>query len=257
MPHEATLPLDTRALWAARREGGVLPQPDDLSETDAYAMQDALIATASTPLAGWKVGATGAGAPEALGLSGPLSGPLWADAIWTGGATIPLYEAHRPKAEVELAVRMKGAPRGQDARSVFDAVEAAALAIEVTGSRLSDDLDPAGPGFIADHGGANHVILGDFAAPPPPEAWPDLAASLLIDGAEVACGTGANVLGSPVAALAWLSGHLGARGLTLKEGDVIITGAIVGLTDFRIGAELSAQARALPFVSARTSEASR
>jgi 2-keto-4-pentenoate hydratase len=204
---------------------------------------------------GWKIGATGHDAPKALGLSGPLSGPLWRDALVVSGATLPLFAAHRPKAEVELAVRLDSAPVTDDPHAVHSAIGAVGLAIEITGNRLSRDLHPAGPGFIADHGGANHVVFGDMVETPSADSFPSIMADLHIDGAHASSGTGDSVLGSPLAALCWLVSHLVERGRPLSAGDVVITGAIVGLTDFKIGAVLSASSAGLPDVTVQTVEA--
>src|SRR6056297_2969416 len=115
--------LSAKALWAARLGGGVVePRKKTLSEAEAYAVQDRLIDSAPHPLAGWKIGATGPGAPKALGLSGPLSGPLWPDAMVASGTIVPVYEAHRPKAEVELAVRFDRAPIAADTHAVHSAI---------------------------------------------------------------------------------------------------------------------------------------
>jgi len=40
-------------------------------------------------------------------------------------------------------------------------------------------------------------------------------------------GTGANVLGDPRQALAWLANDLASRGHTLRAGEVIMTGTVV------------------------------
>jgi 2-keto-4-pentenoate hydratase len=48
-----------------------------------------------------------------------------------------------------------------------------------------------------------------------------------IDGAEVGRGTGADVLGHPLDALAWLANHLQQRGLPLAAGYLATTGSLV------------------------------
>ena len=48
-----------------------------------------------------------------------------------------------------------------------------------------------------------------------------------IDGREVGRGTGADVLGHPLDALAWLAGHLQARNLSLRAGDLVTTASLV------------------------------
>jgi 2-oxo-3-hexenedioate decarboxylase/2-keto-4-pentenoate hydratase len=49
----------------------------------------------------------------------------------------------------------------------------------------------------------------------------------IINGKEAGRGTGADVLGHPHNALAWLANHLAARGTPLRAGMVVSTGSIV------------------------------
>ena len=249
------LTISPAALWEARRNGGTLPAPARTwSEQEAYALQEELITGAEMPLAGWKVGATGKGAPKALGLSGPLAGPLWPDVMVGAEEPLALHPAHRPQAEVELAVRFDVRPVAATEHAVLSAIGAVTLAIEITGSRLERETDPAGPGFVADHGGAGHVVLGPWNEPPPVATWADISARLWVDGSVRKAGTGRNVLGSPMNALLWLVGHLAGRSRAVAPGDVVITGAMAGLTPFPIGATLTAEVPGFETVRIRTSE---
>jgi 2-keto-4-pentenoate hydratase len=59
---------------------------------------------------------------------------------------------------------------------------------------------------------------------------PDLLAVVgraLINGVEVSRGTGADVLGHPHHALAWLANHLAADGKGLRAGEIVLTGSLV------------------------------
>jgi 2-oxo-3-hexenedioate decarboxylase/2-keto-4-pentenoate hydratase len=49
----------------------------------------------------------------------------------------------------------------------------------------------------------------------------------VVNGAETGRGTGADVLGHPHHALAWLANHLAADGRTLRKGDFVLTGSLV------------------------------
>ena len=50
---------------------------------------------------------------------------------------------------------------------------------------------------------------------------------MLINDAVVGSGCGADVLGHPFEALAWLANQLAGRGGGLKTGDVVLTGSVV------------------------------
>ncbi|ACL55245.1 2-keto-4-pentenoate hydratase [Methylobacterium nodulans] len=57
----------------------------------------------------------------------------------------------------------------------------------------------------------------------------EAAVSLRVDGNELARGRGADILGSPIAAVAWLAGYLAERDLCLNAGDLVATGSCTGL----------------------------
>jgi len=54
-----------------------------------------------------------------------------------------------------------------------------------------------------------------------------LAGRALINGSEAGRGTGADVLGHPHNALAWLANHLAAEGKGLHAGQIVLTGSLV------------------------------
>ena len=49
------------------------------------------------------------------------------------------------------------------------------------------------------------------------------------DGTEVGRGTGADVLGHPHNALAWLANHLAEEGKGLHEGQIVLTGSLANI----------------------------
>jgi 2-keto-4-pentenoate hydratase len=64
----------------------------------------------------------------------------------------------------------------------------------------------------------------------PRTAAPDLlsvAGIALINGVEVGRGSGADVLGHPHAALAWLADHLSLQRKILRAGQIVLTGSLV------------------------------
>ena len=68
------------------------------------------------------------------------------------------------------------------------------------------------------------------ATPVARAAAPDLLAvtgRALINGEEAGRGTGADVLGHPHHALAWLANHLAAEGRGLHAGQIVLTGSLV------------------------------
>jgi len=72
-----------------------------------------------------------------------------------------------------------------------------------------------------------------------------------LSGAIAATNTAAEVMGSPANSLAWLANHLGARGLTLRAGDIVMSGSVSALLRPKAGDTVRATFTRLGSVSAR------
>jgi 2-keto-4-pentenoate hydratase len=117
----------------------------------------------------------------------------------------------------------RDAERSQE--EVMAAVAALHLGIEVPDSRFADFTAAGGPQLIADNACAHQFVLG----PEAPAVWRDLdlAAHRVtgrVAGRSDREGIGANVLGDPRIALAWLANELSRHGETLRAGQVVTTG---------------------------------
>jgi 2-keto-4-pentenoate hydratase len=223
-------------LIAARHDGqkmDALPadaEPANLG--DAYAIQDAIIEQFGLPIAGWKVALTNDEAMERAGASEPAAGPLFAPYIGANPGVIDRHGGCVAGFECEFAFRLanglpaSGAP--YEAADVKGAVESMHPAIEVVGARIANRPALGVRGTVADHAGNFNVVLG-HAVPNWEER--DLARCAVrhcVDGDEIAASSGANVLGNPLNALAWLANHLAGRGRELEAGHLVITGAATG-----------------------------
>lgn len=212
------------ALWLARRQGGKVVAPADLGGLEAaYALQDALIERAGERLIGWKVGATNSKAQAAMGIDGPLAGPLWESWAWHAPAEaeplrVRLGEPGPTMAEVELAFLL-----GADGR-----LDGLMVSIELLGQRWATMPEPRAHGIIADHAANAGVALSA-----PSRDWDSLdltalATTLAHKGKVVASGTSGLVLGDPRRSVAWLAEHAEARGRPLRAGEIVSSGAIIG-----------------------------
>lgn len=76
-------------------------------------------------------------------------------------------------------------------------------------------------------------------------------ANLAIDGNVGAPGYGRDVMGDPLAAVAWLARHLADRGSGLNGGDLVAVGSCSSLAQVLPGQTLTAQLDALGPVSLR------
>jgi 2-keto-4-pentenoate hydratase len=224
-------------LAEVRREGRLLDRlPADArpgNVAEGYLVQDAFCKMWGDTVAGWKIGATAKALMARFGVTEPFSGPFFAGDVVTSPAR-PLA-ARNPYLclEAEIAFRFARplAPRTKPyARSeVVEAVGAALPAFELVGPRFSRILFDAVPSLIADCGLNAGMVLGPERAD-----WRGLdlinqPVRFTVDGKARAEGTGAAVLGDPVAVLEWTANHLSARGITLEAGQIVTTGATSGL----------------------------
>ncbi len=246
-----------RFLWAAwqeRRLVEALPEnlrPRDVEE--GYAIQDALAELAG-PSIGWKIAATSKDGQKHIGVDEPLGARLFQRFAHGDGAALPAGSLHMRVAEAEFAYRMgrglppRGRPYTMD--EVMAAVDTLHLAIEVPDSRYRDYANVGAPQIVAEDACACFFVLG-----PEAKGWRavDLskhAVSLYKNGAVAGTGSGANVLGDPRLALAWLANDRAKRGAGLKAGEVITTGTCVKPAGIAPGDKVTADFGALGQVSA-------
>jgi 2-keto-4-pentenoate hydratase len=221
------------------RHGTVLDAlPADLrpaTRAEGYLIQARIEAASAAPLYGWKIAATSAAGQRHIGIDGPIAGRLLAETVHRDGEVVPFGANRMRVVEAEFAFRMGSDLRPREApyleAEVLDAVAALHLALEIPDSRYADFVTAGGPQLIADNACAHRFVLG----PPAPPVWRelDLAAHRVVArvggrlGERVAEGSGANVLGDPRTALAWLANELSALGVTLAAGQTVTTGTCV------------------------------
>ena len=224
-----------RILWSAWRDGErlqSLPQAcRPLSLEDGYAIQAAMAEDHGGDIIGWKIAATSAAGQRHIGVTEPLGGRLFARFCHRDGARLPAGGLHMRVAEAEFCFRMaRDLPPRAAAYStdeVMAAVGALHLAIEVPDSRYDDFAHVGAPQLVADDSCASLFVLGPEAAD-----WRglDLSAHVVVarkNGAVAERGSGANVLGDPRIALAWLANDRAQRGDGLQAGQVVTTGTCV------------------------------
>lgn len=239
---------------------------------EGYAVQALLEERSAAPLFGWKIAATSTAGQAHINVTGPLAGRLLQEkVIDLSGRSGEAAEAelafgvnHMKVAEAEFAFRMahdlppRDTPYSVD--EVLGAVATLHPAIEVPDSRFDDFTIVGAPQLIADNACAHQFVLGSAAT----ADWRalDLAeyrvtgsVGRLLDGRREPAltreGKGANVLGDPRIALAWLANELSGLAITLKAGQVVTTGTCLVPLPIQPGVDVHADFGALGRVSAR------
>ena len=220
------------------------------TRAEGYAIQAELEKLSAKPLWGWKIAATSTAGQRHIGVDGPLAGRLLAEMVHADGATLPFGANRMRVAEAEFAFRMARdlPPRAEayTVEEVLGAVAALHSAIEVPDSRFVDFATAGAAQLLADNACAHQFVLG----PEAPATWRDmdLAAHRVIGrviGRFEREGVGANVLGDPRIALAWLANELSHHGMTLAAGQVVTTGTCLVPMDVAPGEEVEVEYGAL------------
>ena len=223
---------------AARIAGDVIERPppkiEPGDEREAYGVQAELHrwfeANGHGPLAGYKIGCTTAVQQAHVGIARPCGGGMLTSCVFGGEARLRHADYRRPGVECEIGLHMAadvppaGAPydRGSIAAFVGEAVAAA----EIVDDRYRDYPAWPAPPLIADDFFNAGCVLGAPVA----AGAVDLAAmrgTTYVNGVESGSGTGAEVMGHPYAALAWLANVLAETGQGLHAGHVVLTGSVV------------------------------
>ncbi len=247
------------AVWNAWQSGAridALPEacrPRTVAE--GYGAQAALVALSGARPVGWKIAATSAAGQAHIGVDGPLAGRLLESKFHRSGATLTADGLHMAVIEAEFAFRLGADLPGPDpdytADRVMDAVAALHTALEIPDSRFTDFTRVGAAQLVADNACTEYFVLG----PEAPAGWRDIdlarqPVTLRIDGVRAAEGSGANVLGDPRLALAWLANDRIRHGAPLCAGETITTGTCIVPAAIRPGNRVAADFGSLGRVEA-------
>lgn len=208
-----------------------------LGADDAYAIASETTRMRAEPVVGFKLGYTSAAMREQMGIAEPNFGYLTRNQfIDTETGMIDSATLIHPLVEPEIAfVTGRDVDQGsQNRASILSAIDAAFAAIEIVDTRYKEykftQVDN-----IADNSSGARFILG---APHSRNCLTDLrlAGVLLWSNAKmIDQGIGANALGDPVNALAWLANSLASRGERLPAGSIVLTGGLTRAHPLALG----------------------
>jgi 2-oxo-3-hexenedioate decarboxylase len=245
---------------AARDARGIRMVSDEHPEmdvADAYAVQDALRRrrlAAGLRMSGFKAGLTSLAKIRQMGVDSPAFGFLTADTGLADGAEIRAAAMIHPRVEAEIGIVTK-APLGSadcGIDEVLAAIDHVVPALEIIDSRFENfkfDLR----NVIADNTSAARYVVGRTPAPATGLDLAALEVEIEKNGAVVARGNGAAVLGHPAAAVAALARHLHARGERIPAGSFILSGAVAEAISVQAGDVVVSRVAGLGVVGARFS----
>lgn len=237
-----------RFLSARRSAAGLSDYPGQMPSSldEAYAIQDAAIAAWNRPIVGWKVGRV---PPPVVGRFGTerLAGPIFSASVALvdgGEVEMSVFDQGFAAAEAEFLLRIGGAPEPgkvqftlEEAASLIDAVH---IGIEVASSplRAINDLGPVA--VVSDFGNNNGLVIG----PPVPDwrssDFEEWAVTTRIDGTEVGTGRATAFPDGAIGSARFLFELMARRGVALKPGQWISSGAVTGVHDAGPGQKVEA-----------------
>lgn len=237
----AKIAAELHAAWCERRTLPPLRVSYPwLTIDDAYAISLGFMArrtAAGERIVGKKIGVTSKAVQDMLGVHQPDFGFLTDAMQVDDGGTIVIGERMiQPRAEAEIALVLGSSLKGPGVTEadVLAATASVAACFEIVDSRI-DRWDIRIVDTIADNASCGLFVLGAERRSPQGLDLAALEVRVSKNGASLSRGLGSAVQGSPLAAVAWLANTLGAYGVTLDAGDVILSGSLVPLEPARPG----------------------
>lgn len=201
---------------------------------EGYQVQHAIVAkkvARGARVVGKKVAFTSRAQQELFRVHEPAYGQLLDRGVHAEHAPLTAAALIDPLIDCEVAfvMRRRLAGPGVTVPDVLRATEGIMPSLELADSRLRDWMGRAtAPDIVADSCGNAGVIVGGelhslrrF----------DLRYTGLVvekNGELIATAATGAVMGNPAASIAWLANRLAAVGLALEEGELVLTGALVG-----------------------------
>lgn len=228
-----------------------------MSIEDGYRVQSQvhrLLANELGPWVGYKIGCTSEVMQKYLAIPHPCAGGVHASGTHRSGVVLEAADFVRVGVECEIAVRLGkdlvpgDAPFTRD--SVAGSIECYLPAIEIVDDRYVEWEALGAPTLVADDFFAAGIVLGEPVARSAVADLLDVQGRALVNGQETGRGTGADVLGHPHNALAWLANHLAGQGTGLRAGEIVMTGSLVKTIWLQAGDEATMEFSGLGSVRA-------
>lgn len=217
----------------------------DFTIEDAYAVQRAwtkLQLSRARVIKGHKIGLTSKAMQNAVGISEPDYGVLFADMFYPDASAIPFDRFRAPRIEVELAFVLKTSLKGPDCTlfDVLNATDYVTPALEILETRMHR-IDPETRAArkvmdtISDNAANAALVLGGRPIRPLDADLRWIGALLFRNGQIEETGIAAGVLNHPANGVAWLANRLAPHGERLEAGEVVLAGSFTRPVDVASG----------------------
>ncbi len=222
-------------LYRALRERFVVTplteREPDITIDDAYRIQLAIVARKlareGVTHIGKKIGVTSEVVMKMLNVNQPDFGHLTSEMALRDGDTAPTDTMLQPRAEGEIAFVLAKDIRGPGVTpdDVLAATDSVKACFEIVDSRIRDWKIKI-QDTVADNASSGMLVVSDGNVSPRSLDLVKCRMTLEKNGETVGTGTGAASLGSPLVAMAWLINQLGTLGITLRAGEIVLSGSL-------------------------------
>lgn len=201
-----------------------------LSIDEAYQVQLVTINNeikSGKTITGKKIGLTSKAMQDSLGVGEPDYGHLLDSMVIDNGGEIPVKHVLQAKVEGEIAFVLKKDLVGPNVTSfdVLQATDYIVPALEIVDSRVKDWKITLAD-TVADNASSGLYVLGDTKTKVTDIDLKQIGMAFYKNDALVNTGVGAAALGDPAKCVAWLANKLHTYGITLKAGEIILSGAL-------------------------------
>ncbi|MXY41840.1 MAG: 2-oxo-hepta-3-ene-1,7-dioic acid hydratase [Rhodospirillaceae bacterium] len=202
----------------------------EITFEDAYAIQAEVTArkvAAGARVIGHKVGLTSKAMQRSSQIDEPDYGHLLDGMMIADGATVRRADYCIPRVELELAFVL-GAPLegpGVGLLDVLRATEYVVPSIEIIDARVQNPRKIFDT--IADNGAAAGIVLGGHPVGPHDIDLRWVGGAMYRNTDIEETGVAIGVLGHPAMGIAWLANKLGAHGVGLEPGHIVLSGSFV------------------------------
>ena len=237
------------------------PLPDALrpaSVQEAYGLQHLLhrryADSGLGTVAGYKIGCTTRVMQQYLGIDHPCAGGVLEPSAHAGSAELDHDGFRRVGVECEIAVRLGTDLPPREAAYTRDeaagAVACVMTAIEIVDDRWQDFTRVDALSLIADDFFGAGAVLGEPVDFTRRMDLATLGGQMSVNGAQVGEGTGRDILGHPLNALAWLASSGAAHG-GLRRGQFVLLGSMVKTRWLQAGDEVQVTVQGLGAATVR------
>ncbi len=234
----------------------IAPVRELIGETDvdaAYAVQERLIKyfieSGRVPV-GYKIGLTSAAVQKQLGVSQPDFGVLFAHTQITENEPLNFDELSQPKAEAEMAfvLHTEITEPLKDCDELMGKIDYVCAAIEIVGSRV-ENWNIRITDTVADNASASHFILGETRLPAEKVDFEHARMQLFRNEILSSEGNAQACMGNPLNAVLWLCNTFLEKGVRIKAGDIILSGALGPMVPLEKGDHFKADIEGLGSVA--------